>query len=257
MTKSRPLNFFHLFSKTSTCDDFLRNTIKAKNLRVNMLAPTVGITHANQAGMQITKAAITWLLQLPDIIICAIVDVIILAMTGNANYTSPLPVLVDVKAANDAAKAALAAAADGGRVLTAIKNAKMAQLVAIVRPLAYYVTVTANGDMAILLSSGFPIQQPTRQPIGPLPTPTAPVATAGEMFGTFFASTVAINGAYIYNWRVALAATPTVFVFQKQTTRADVEVTGMNRGDIYIVQVNAVGAAGPSEYSDAANITAP
>jgi hypothetical protein len=207
--------------------------------------------------MQIIKAAIAWLLQLPDILVCATVDVILPAMTGNENYPDPLPALVDVKAANDAAKAAIAAAANGGRVLTALKNVAMAQLAAVVRPLAYYVTVTANGDMAKLLSSGFPIQQPTRQRIGPLPTPSAPVATIGQMFGSFFASTVAINGAYIYNWRVALAATPTVFVFQKQTTRADVEVTGMNRGDIYIVQVNAVGAAGPTEYSDAANITAP
>jgi hypothetical protein len=207
--------------------------------------------------MQTIKAAISWLLQLPDLVVCAIVDAIILAMTDNDNFPTPSPALTAVTAANDAAKAAIAAAADGGRVLTAIKDAKMAELGAEVRPLAYYVTITANGDMAKLLSSGFPIQQPTRQRIGPLPTPTAPVATRGNRYGSINASTDAINGAYVYNWRVALATTPTVFVAEMQTTKASVFVTDLTRAEIYNVQVNAVGAAGTTEWSDAASITAP
>jgi hypothetical protein len=207
--------------------------------------------------MQIIKAAISWLMQLPDLVVCSIVDAIVVAMTDNDNFPTPSPTLVAVTAANDAAKAAIAAAADGGRVLTAIKDAKMAQLAAEVRPLAYYVTITSNGDMAKLLSSGFPIQQPTRQRIGPLPTPTAPVAAPGNMYGSIHASTDAINGAYVYNWRVALATAPTVFVAEQQTTKANVFVTDLTRAEIYNVQVNAVGAAGTTEWSDAASITAP
>jgi hypothetical protein len=207
--------------------------------------------------MERIKAAVSWLMQLPDLVVCAIVDAIILAMTDNDNFPTPSPALTAVTAANDAAKAAIAAAADGGRVFTAIKDAKMAQLAAEVRPLAYYVTITANGDMAKLLSSGFPIQQSTRQRIGPLPTPTAPVARPGNMHGSIDASTDAINGAYIYNWRVALATAPTVFVVEQQTTNATVLLTDLTRAEIYNVQVNAVGAAGTTEWSDVANITAP
>ena len=207
--------------------------------------------------INIVKAAIAWLIQLPNIIVCSIVDSIVVAMTDNDNFPTPLPTLTVVAAANTEAKNAIAAAASGGRVLTAIMNMKMAELGAVVRPLAYYVTITANGDMAKLLSSGFPIQQPSRQRIGPLPTPTAPVATAGNLFGSIDASTEAINGAYVYCWRVALASAPTVFVVETMTTKANATFLDLTRGGIYLVQVSAVGAAGATEWSDAANITAP
>ncbi|MDQ6760147.1 MAG: hypothetical protein M3Z32_09825 [Acidobacteriota bacterium] len=207
--------------------------------------------------MNIVKAAIAWLIKLPDIVICAIADGILAALTNNANYPKPAPPLSDVASANEVAKAAIAAAASGGRVLTAIKDARMAELGAVVRPLAYYVTITANGDMAKLLSSGFPVQQSTRKPIGPLPTPTAPVATPGDLFGTIDATTAPIHGAYVYNWRVATAAAPTVFVVETTTTKANTKLVGLTRAVIYNVQVSVMGPAGATEWSDAANITAP
>jgi hypothetical protein len=207
--------------------------------------------------MNIVKAAIAWLIQLPDYVVCALTDAIVTAMTDNDNFSTPSPALTVVDAANTAAKEAIAAAASGGRVLTAIKNAKMAELGDVVRPLASYVTITSAGDMAKLLSSGFPIQQPIRQRIGPLPTPSAPVAKPGNMHGSIEASTNAINGAYIYSWRVATAAAPAVFVLEIMTTKASATLSDLVRGEIYNVQVSAVGAAGPTEWSDAANITAP
>ncbi len=77
------------------------------------------------------------------------------------------------------------------------------------------------------------------------------------MFGSIDASTTPINGAYVYYWRAALASAPTVFVVQLPTTKASITLTELTRGAIYNVQVAAVGAAGQTEWSDAANITAP
>jgi hypothetical protein len=206
----------------------------------------------------LTKAAITWLIKLPDLVICSIVSAIIMAMTGNDNFPMPDPTLPAVLAANQAALAAIAAAASGGVVLTAMKDAMMAQLAAVVRPLAYYVTVQSGGDMVKLLSSGFPIQQSSRPLIGPLPTPGAPLLLPGDMFGSITAAIAAINGAYIYNWRVALQATPTVYIAQVQTTKATTDpITGLTRGQFYLVQVNVVGAAGETEWSDVSTIMAP
>jgi hypothetical protein len=48
-----------------------------------------------------------------------------------------------------------------------------------------------------------------------------------------------------------------VFVAEQQTTKATVLLTDLTRGEIYNVQVNAVGTAGTTEWSDVANITAP
>lgn len=207
--------------------------------------------------MLIVKAAITWLMQLPDFLVCSIVDAIVAAMTNNDDFPTPSPALPTIIAANTAAKSAIADAVNGGRVLTAIKNAKMAELAGTVRPLASYVTIIANGDMAKLLSSGFPIQQPSRGKIGALSTPTAPVATPGRMFGSIDVSTTAIYGAYVYYWRAAAVSAPTVFVAQTPTTKANATLSGLTRGEIYNIQVSAVGAAGQTEWSDAANITAP
>ena len=209
-----------------------------------------------ETGM-IVKAAISWLTQLSDLIVCNIVDVIVAEMTGNPTFPLPLPAIPEVVVANDAAKAAIVATANGDRVSYAIKDAKMAELAAVVRPLAYYVTITSGGDMAKLLSSGFPIQQPTRQKIGPLPTPTAPVAEPGSMHGTVHAATEAIHGTYIYRWRAATVEAPTLYVAEMQTTKANALLTGLTRGGIYNIQVSAVGAAGPTEWSNAANIVAP
>ena len=57
-------------------------------------------------------------------------------------------------------------------------------------------------------------------------------------------------GAYSYNWRLALASAPTVFVQQVQTTAASNIFSGLTPGQTYTVQLNAVGSAGPSDWSD-------
>ncbi len=85
----------------------------------------------------------------------------------------------------------------------------------------------------------------------------APVVRPGFMHGMVLADTGAVNGAYIYNWRVALASAPTVYVKEAQTTKANLRAEDLTRGGIYNIQVSAVGAAGASDWSDAGNITAP
>jgi hypothetical protein len=176
-------------------------------------------------------------------------ETIIASMTGNANFPTPSPDLVVVTAALTAFTIALADAADGGTEKTAIKNARRAQLEALLRQLASYVFATASGDMTKLLSSGFPAQKTARPPIGPLPTPATPFLSQGPVTGSLNAATSPINGSYIYNWRVALASAPTVFVKQVQTTAASNTFEDLTPGQIYNVQLNAVGAAGTTDWS--------
>ena len=178
-------------------------------------------------------------------------ETIIASMTGNANFPTPSPDLVVVTAALTAFTIALADAADRQMAIekTAIKNARRAQLEALLRQLASYVFATASGDMTKLLSSGFPAQKTARPPIGPLPTPATPFLSQGPVTGSLSAVTPPINGAYIYNWRVALASAPTVFVKQVQTTAASNTFDGLTPGQIYNVQLNAVGTAGTTDWS--------
>ena len=147
----------------------------------------------------------------------------------------------------------LANAAGGGITLTAIKNDKRTALVVLLRELASYVQVACKGDLTILLSSNFPIQKPVRNPIGVLPAPVNVTLSLGALSGELDAVMPPVFGAAIYNWRVATAAQPGMVLQTAQTTAASNTFAGLTPGVTYNVEANAVGAAGPSDWSDPAS----
>jgi hypothetical protein len=169
-------------------------------------------------------------------------------MTDNENYPTPTPTLKTVDTAFSAYKVATAEAVQGGKEKTAARDARRAELVSLLRQLANYVSATANGDLETLISSGFPIQKTGRTPIGPLPAPDAPKVSQGPLSGTLRA-VVLVKGAYAYNWRLALASAPGVFVQTAQTTGGRALFQDLTPGQVYQVAANAVGAAGASDWS--------
>lgn len=171
-------------------------------------------------------------------------------MTDNPNYPTPTPPLATLKTAFDTYKVATADAAQGGTENTAIRNARRDELVSLLRQLASYVSATANGNMEKLRSSGFPVQKPTRAPIGPLPAPFPPTVTHGPVSGSLDAVSSPVYGATSYNWSLALESAPDVDVQTAQTTGARTQFTGLTPGKIYVICLNAVGAAGVSDWSD-------
>ncbi len=183
-----------------------------------------------------------------------VVDVgaIIAAMTGNKYYPTPSPTLEAVTAAWNDYSTALANAADGGGTLKAIKNAKRAALVSLIRALALYVQGACNGDLAILKSSGFPNQKPQHEPIGILPAPANLTPALGARSGDLDAIAAPVPGGSVYNWQLMTAAAPTVIVQTAQTTAASNTFSGLTPGVAYIVQINVVGSAGPSDWSTSA-----
>jgi len=179
---------------------------------------------------------------------------VINGLTNNPNFATPIPALADVSAALAAFTTAVAEAVNGGKEQTVAKKARRAELAALLRQLASYVTVTSNGDMEKLLSSGFPYQKPTRSPVGTLPPPAAPTLRFGPKAGQLDATIAPVYGSSAYNWRVALASDPDTFVQTAQTTGGRCIFVGLTPGKVYSVQANAVGSAGPSDWSDAADL---
>ena len=49
-----------------------------------------------------------------------------------------------------------------------------------------------------------------------------------------------------------LASAPDAYALEQQTTAASDTFAGLTPGQIYLVDVNAVGSAGPSDWSDTA-----
>jgi hypothetical protein len=204
----------------------------------------------NEVIDMVVKAAIGFLTLDSDDQLIGDVQSAINGLTNNPNFATPAPTLAAVTTALGAFTTALADAVNGGRQLTVAKNAKRAELVSLMRQLASYVTVTSNGDLEKLLSSGFPYQKPTRTPVGVLPAPDAPVLRLAVKSGQLDGSITPIYGAASYNWRLALASAPTVFVQTAQTTGGRNSFEGLTPGQVYNVEVNAVGSFGPSDWSD-------
>lgn len=201
----------------------------------------------------LVKPAVGFLTRDADAVLVQDVTTIINSMTGNDNFPTPNPALSVITTANNAFAVAIADSALGGVEETVLKNMKRAELTSLVRQLSVYVLGACGGDMAKLLSSGFPVQKPTRTPVGPLPTPRTPVLVRGGK-GQLYAAGAPINGAYSYGWRLALASDPTKDVQAFQTTSSRTTFDGLTPGAVYEVQLSAVGSAGETDWSNAASL---
>jgi hypothetical protein len=198
----------------------------------------------------IVKPSISFLNSDRDAQLLVRTDGIRVAMTDNPSYPAPVPTIPEVTQGRDEFDDALAKSLEGGKEATANKNAKRAALVALLRRLANYVQVTCGGDLTVLLSSGFPIQKPQRQPIGVLPPPSNLTVTFGARSGELQATANSGAGAAIFNWRLSTAAAPDVVVQTVQTTARRCTFANLTPGVTYNIQANVVGAAGPSSWSE-------
>jgi|SRR5947209_1957580 len=181
-------------------------------------------------------------------------EIVCEALTKNAAiFDKPNPDVPTLKTSNDLLKAAILAyeTVGGGKLSAAAMKARRADMVGLLRLEASYVTSRANGDMEILLKGGFPIQKPTRTPIGQLSAPDAPSVTHGKLSGQLDAATTPLYGGQAYLWRVARASSPEVYVQTAQTTAARTSFYDLTAGEIYNIEVQAIGSAGPSDWSDA------
>jgi hypothetical protein len=203
---------------------------------------------------QIVKPAIGWLNTDSDSLLINDTNVILKAMAANTTiYTTPLPPLPAVQTVLDGFSAAVAKAAVGSEADRSAKNNQRLILIGLMRQLASYVLTACKGDMTNLLLSGFPTQKPTRQPIGPLPAPGNLTLAHNSHSGQMVAQVNPVFGASSYTWRLT-PATAGATVVTLQTTAANTEFTGLTPGVNYTVTVNALGAAGASEWSNPASL---
>ncbi len=83
-------------------------------------------------------------------------------MTGNPGYPTPRIALAGITIAANTFLADVAAAAGGGSLATATKNASRLALELLMREQAPYVQSVAGTDLALLLSSGFHVASTNR-----------------------------------------------------------------------------------------------
>ena len=91
-------------------------------------------------------------------------------MTGNANFSTPQPTLVDMEAKLTEFENMATAAIDGSKAQVYSRNESSKELKTMLRTLANYVSLTADGDGVVILSSGFDVRSDP-EPAPPLTNP--------------------------------------------------------------------------------------
>lgn len=92
---------------------------------------------------------------MPDLDVSTFAGVVILGLTNNADLPTPPVLSAALTALKEAFDHSIIAAADGGSLQTAQKDAARAALITALNKDASYVDINCNEDLAILLSSGY------------------------------------------------------------------------------------------------------
>ena len=182
---------------------------------------------------------------------------ILQSMTGNANFATPSPTLIIVKAAYDKYSLALGKVVDGTKQDTILKNQARADLEDLLQSLGLYVQVTSNGDEAIMSSSGFDLGK-IPAPVGILPKPDAFTVETNVSKGCIDLSLNAIPGARSYQYEYTeVPATATSIWRVVSSTVTFVTITGLTSAKEYSFRVTGVGSDPTRVYSDEIEKVAP
>ena len=93
--------------------------------------------------------------KLSDVDLSAFTGEVIAGLTDNQHFTAPPEIPADLQTKKNSFDAAIVAAAGGGRLQSALKDAARAVVIAALNKDASYVDINSNEDRTILLSSGF------------------------------------------------------------------------------------------------------
>jgi hypothetical protein len=184
---------------------------------------------------------------LPDAAFDEFAANIIIKLTGNAAFPTPIVPLVALTSVQATFHAALLAAAQGGVQLTAVKNEKRAALEIVLRQEASYVQGIAGQNLSTLLSSGFEAAS-TNHASTQLDTPTIVGLDNGLTTQLILRMQPVANArAYEVQTKNGGGWTPAGVFTQ---TRAIV-LPGLTPGQDYTVQARAIGGStGYSDWSD-------
>jgi hypothetical protein len=176
---------------------------------------------------------------------------ILSSMTGNPDFPTPTPAIADVSTAVGNYSDALNAAAGLGRVNVAQKNKARQDLEAILKQLGLYVMSVANGDAAMLTSSGFTLSKMPEPKY--ITNPGNVTLSNGVTSGELVDAVPTVPGTRVYYHEIADAAPTEETVWTRyQSSRSRFVFTGLIPGRQYWVRVAAVGPGEQIAYSTVA-----
>ncbi|HRI28705.1 MAG TPA: fibronectin type III domain-containing protein [Chitinophagales bacterium] len=193
---------------------------------------------------------------LSDALLITFTEGILTSMNGNTNYLTPTPTLATLTTQKTEFEDALAAAIDGGKILTATKNQKRATLIDSLYLLVSYVELTALGDEIKLLSSGFEVYNTEKNP---RPLPAVPIIlrlSDGDLSGEMKVKVQPVESATGYQARYSQDdfGIDTRWQLTGASTSTTILLKDLLPGKYTWVQVRSFNSQGNSEWSDPARL---
>lgn len=173
---------------------------------------------------------------------------VVVKMTANPGFTTPIVSLAALTTAQTAFAVAMVEAAHGGKQATAEKNDAREALIALLRQEAAYVQSIAGEDLPMLLSSGYENMSTNRTQIA-LPKPVVE-RVDNPMSSQLGLRLKPVPTAAAYEVRVSYGTNgwQAVGVF---TQARSILIEDLTPGTVYNVQARAVGGStGYSDWSD-------
>ncbi|MBK9149239.1 MAG: fibronectin type III domain-containing protein [Flavobacteriales bacterium] len=183
----------------------------------------------------------------------ALLRYVVSKMTGNAHFATPAVPLADMTTLGDELEVAINKAKHGGLEDRILRNNLVLDVRSMLRKQADYVRLTAQGDAAILASSGFEL---SKVPV-PVGLPGTPFIRFVRMTGKQGEAEVvwtAQHGADAYHVRITDKDPNIQAEWQVVgiTTKSRFMLTDLESYKAYWVSVSAIGAAGEGLMSDPA-----
>lgn len=185
------------------------------------------------------------------------------AMTGNANFTTPLPPATEYTAARTAYETALAnfnTAQQSAKLATTVKDTARLDLETALTQRGNYVELTANSatdPAAVVESAGFAVRSP-RTPPGIPATVSNLAITAGDHAGELDLQWDPVPGAKSYDVQTSPEPmTETSWTAHDSVTKSKAVILGLTSGQKTWVRVRAVGPGGIGAWSDPATKIVP
>ena len=169
-------------------------------------------------------------------------------MKGNAKFSDPDVSIAEVETTLDLLETRSVAAISGGKEATALMHQTEEELDDSWRKLARYVERIADGDGAILLSSGFNLAKKPSQPARPEFS-----VELGEKSGTVSLRRQAVDGAKSYIWQHCTGDTPATtdagWTTASVSAKVSTEIAGLTPMTKYWFRSAAVLSSGTTAYN--------
>lgn len=179
-------------------------------------------------------------------------------MAGNAHFPEPVPSLASVTAEADLLQQWIRESQFGDRRAIEQRRTHEARLVKLLRLLAHYVSLMADGDAGVLMSSGFAVRRKAESS-SQLGIPVNVRAERTTFSGKVRVAWEGVAHArmYIVEKKVATGGDPNEgWEHVAATTKTRCEVTNLEPGKQYLFRVHSVGTRAKGPYSDVALVMA-